>query len=288
MSSNPIQWFPGHMAKTRRLMQENLTQVDLVLELLDARIPYSSKNPEIERLLGTKPRIAVLTKAALANPNVTKAWVDYYNASGVTAVVIDNNTGAGIASLEEAVRTVMAEKLERYQNKGMAGRKLRAMIVGIPNVGKSSLINRLAGGKKAKVENRPGVTLNKQWVPTDIGLDLLDMPGVLWPKFEEERVGQNLAMTGAIRDQILDIEEISMLLCGRLMEVAPRDFMARYKLTEEETEGLDCYDLFELVGRKRGFLVSGGEINHQRTAEMLLEEFRSAKIGRISLEKPPV
>ena len=276
------------MAKTRRLMQENLGQVDLVLELLDARIPYSSKNPEIERILGTKPKIAVLTKAALANPNITKAWVDYYNANGVIAVVIDNNTGAGINALEEAVKTVMAEKLERYQSKGMAGRKLRSMIVGIPNVGKSSLINRLAGGKKAKVENRPGVTLNKQWVPTDIGLDLLDMPGVLWPKFEDERVGQNLAMTGAIRDQILDIEEIAMLLCGRLMEVAPKEFMARYKLTEDETEGLDCYDLFELVGRKRGFLVSGGEINHQRTAEMLLEEFRSAKIGRISLEKPPV
>ena len=288
MPSPIIQWFPGHMAKTRRLMQENLGQVDLVLELLDARIPYSSKNPEIERILGTKPKIAVLTKAALANPNITKAWVDYYNANGVIAVVIDNNTGAGINALEEAVKTVMAEKLERYQSKGMAGRKLRSMIVGIPNVGKSSLINRLAGGKKAKVENRPGVTLNKQWVPTDIGLDLLDMPGVLWPKFEDERVGQNLAMTGAIRDQILDIEEIAMLLCGRLMEVAPKEFMARYKLTEDETEGLDCYDLFELVGRKRGFLVSGGEINHQRTAEMLLEEFRSAKIGRISLEKPPV
>ena len=276
------------MAKTRRLMQENLGQVDLVLELLDARIPYSSKNPDIEKILGTKPKIAVLTKAALANPNVTKAWVDYYNTHGVTAVVIDNTTGAGINALGEAVKTVMADKLERYQNKGMAGRKLRSMIVGIPNVGKSSLINRLAGSKKAKVENRPGVTLNKQWVPTEIGLDLLDMPGVLWPKFEDERVGQNLAMTGAIKDQILDIEEIAMLLCGRLMEVAPKEFMARYKLTEDETDGLDCYDLFELVGRKRGFLVSGGEINHQRTAEMLLEEFRSAKIGRISLEKPPV
>ena len=286
MSSNPIQWFPGHMAKTRRLMQESLGQVDIVLELLDARIPYSSKNPEIERLLGTKPKIAVLTKSALANPEVTRAWVEYYKQRGVYAVVIDNNTGAGIGTLEEAVRTVMCEKLERYQNKGMGGRKLKAMIVGIPNVGKSSLINKLAGAKKAKVENRPGVTLNKQWIPTEIGLDLLDMPGVLWPKFEEERVGQNLAMTGAIRDQILDIEEISMLLCGRLMEVAPKEFMARYKLTEAETEGLDCYDLFELVGRKRGFLVSGGEINHQRTAEMLLEEFRSAKIGRISLEKP--
>ena len=274
------------MAKTRRLMQESLPQVDLVLELLDARIPYSSKNPEIEKLLGTKPKIAVLTKSALANPDVTRAWVEYYKSVGAVAVVIDNNTGAGIGALEEAVKMVMTDKLERYQSKGMSGRKLKSMIVGIPNVGKSSLINRLAGSKKAKVENRPGVTLNKQWVPTNIGLDLLDMPGVLWPKFEDERVGQNLAMTGAIRDQILDIEEIAMLLCGRLMEVAPKEFMSRYKLTENDTNGLDCYDLFELVGKKRGFLVSGGEINHQRTAEMLLEEFRSAKIGRISLERP--
>lgn len=286
MSSNPIQWFPGHMAKTRRLMQESLSEVDIVLELLDARIPYSSRNPEIEKMLKDKPRISVLTKSSLANPSVTAAWVEHFKKNGITAVVIDNNTGAGIDALGEAVKHVMADKLERYREKGMSGRKLKSMIVGIPNVGKSSLINKLAGGKKAKVENRPGVTLNKQWVPTNIGLDLLDMPGVLWPKFEDERVGQNLAMTGAIRDQILDIEEISMLLCSRLMEVAPAEFMARYKLTEEETEGLDSYDLFELVGRKRGFLISGGEINHQRTAEMLLEEFRSAKIGRISLEKP--
>ena len=286
MSSNPIQWFPGHMAKTRRLMQESLPEVDIVLELLDARIPYSSKNPEIEKMLKDKPRISVLTKSSLANPAVTALWVEHFKKNGITAVVIDNNTGAGIDMLGEAVKRVMADKLERYREKGMSGRKLKSMIVGIPNVGKSSLINKLAGGKKAKVENRPGVTLNKQWVPTNIGLDLLDMPGVLWPKFEDERVGQNLAMTGAIRDQILDIEEISMLLCSRLMEVAPKEFMARYKLTADETEGLDSYDLFELVGRKRGFLISGGEINHQRTSEMLLEEFRSAKIGRISLEKP--
>ena len=286
MSSNPIQWFPGHMAKTRRLMQESLSEVDIVLELLDARIPYSSTNPEIEKMLKDKPRITVLTKSALANPAITAEWVEHYKKKGITAVVIDNNTGAGIDALGDAVKRVMAEKLERYREKGMSGRKLKSMIVGIPNVGKSSLINKLAGGKKAKVENRPGVTLNKQWVPTNIGLDLLDMPGVLWPKFEDETVGQNLAMTGAIRDQIFDIEEISMILCSRLMDVAPKEFMTRYKLTEDETEGLDSYDLFELVGRKRGFLISGGEINHQRTAEMLLEEFRSAKIGRISLEKP--
>ena len=180
----------------------------------------------------------------------------------------------------------MAEKLERYHLKGMDGRKLKAMIVGIPNVGKSSLINRIAGNKKAKVEDRPGVTVDKQWVPTKIGFDLLDMPGVLWPKFEDQTVGENLAMTGAIRDQILDTEEIAMILCSRLMKAAPDMFMARYKLTEEETEGLDSYDLFELVGRKRGFLISGGEINHKRCADMLLDEFRGGKIGRITLEIP--
>ncbi len=286
MATNPIQWFPGHMAKTRRMMAECLPQVDLVLELLDARIPRSSRNPEIEKLLGDKPRITVLTKAGLASPELNRRWVDYYKSKGRTAVLIDVITGAGISDLSAAVNTVMADKLQKYRDKGMSGRKLKAMIVGIPNVGKSSLINKLAGGKKARVEDRPGVTVNKQWIPTEIGLDLLDMPGVLWPKFEDEVIGQNLAMTGAIRDQILDIEEIAMLLCGRLMECAPKEFMARYKLSAGEVEDLDCYDLFELVGRKRGFLISGGEVSHERTAVMLLDEFRSAKIGRITLEKP--
>ena len=286
MATNPIQWFPGHMAKTRRMMAECLPQVDLVLELIDARIPKSSRNPEIDRMLAEKPRVIVMTKASLASPVLNKAWVEHYRKMGLETVLIDVITGTGIQELSRAVEKVCAEKLERWHNKGMEGRKLKAMIVGIPNVGKSSLINKLAGGKKAKVENRPGVTVNKQWIPTEIGLDLLDMPGVLWPKFEDEIIGQNLAMTGAIRDQILDTEEIAMLLCGRLMECARNEFMTRYKLTEGETEGLDCYDLFELVGRKRGFLVSGGEINHERTANMLLEEFRSAKIGRITLEMP--
>lgn len=286
MAANPIQWFPGHMAKTRRMMGEYLSKVDLVLELLDARIPYSSKNPEIEKLIGDKPRIIVLTKATLADPKATALWLGYYKSLGLTAVVIDAVTGEGIDRLGEAVRTVMRDKLERYRERGMTGRKLKAMIVGIPNVGKSSLINRLAGSRKAKVENRPGVTLDKQWVPTDIGLDLLDMPGVLWPKFEDERVGENLAFTGAIRDHILDKTEIAMLLCKRLLDTAPEAFLSRYKLTEGETEGLDSYDLFELVGRKRGFLAGGGEVNHERCAMTLLEEFRSAKIGRITLELP--
>ena len=286
MAQNPIQWFPGHMAKTRRVIKECLPQVDVVIELLDARIPYSSRNPEIEAMIEQKPHITLLTKATLADPDASRRWADFYNARGSKTVIIDSVTGYGLDALDAAIKEVMAEKLERYREKGMDGRKLKAMMVGIPNVGKSSLINKLAGGKKAKVENRPGVTLAKQWVPTSIGLDLLDMPGVLWPKFEDEKVGQNLAMTGAIRDQIIDIEEIAMLLCARLMEVAPKAFCERYKLDFDEVCELDGYDLFNLVGRKRGFLVSGGEVNSERTANMLLEEFRSAKIGRITLEKP--
>ena len=286
MATNPIQWFPGHMAKTNRMMRECLSEVDIIIELLDARIPYSSKNPEINSLINGKPKLTVLTKSTLADPEVTRMWVEDYAKKGEKMVVIDSTAGIGIEALADAVREIMAEKLERYHLKGMDGRKLKAMIVGIPNVGKSSLINRIAGNKKAKVEDRPGVTVDKQWVPTKIGFDLLDMPGVLWPKFEDQRVGENLAMTGAIKDQILDTEEIAMILCSRLMLVAPEMFMSRYKLTEEETEGLDSYDLFELVGRKRGFLISGGEINHKRTADTLLDEFRGGKIGRISLEKP--
>ena len=286
MATNPIQWFPGHMAKTKRMMRECLSEVDIMIELLDARIPYSSKNPEINSLINGKPKLTVLTKSTLADPEITRMWVEEYAKKGEKMVVIDSTAGIGIDALAEAVREIMAEKLERYHLKGMDGRKLKAMIVGIPNVGKSSLINRIAGNKKAKVEDRPGVTVDKQWVPTKIGFDLLDMPGVLWPKFEDQRVGENLAMTGAIKDQILDTEEIAMILCSRLMQVAPDMFMTRYKLTEYETEGLDSYDLFELVGRKRGFLISGGEINHKRTADTLLDEFRGGKIGRISLEKP--
>lgn len=286
MATNPIQWFPGHMAKTKRLMRECLGEVDIILELLDARIPYSSKNPEIEGMIGSKPKITVLTKSTLANPEISKMWRDYYTKKGSKTVIIDSTANIGIDELDRAVREVLSEKIDRYNEKGMSGRRLKAMIVGIPNVGKSSLINRIAGGKKAKVEDRPGVTMTKQWVPTSIGLDLLDMPGVLWPKFEDARVGENLAMTGAIRDKILDTEEIAMLLCLRLYDIAKEEFLSRYKLTVEECDSLDGYDLFELVGRRRGFLISGGEINHQRTAEMLLDEFRGGKIGRISLEKP--
>ena len=286
MATNPIQWFPGHMAKTRRMMKECLPDVDIVLELLDARIPYSSKNPEIAALLGTKPHITVLTKTSLASPSLTRAWTEKLRAESGFAVAVDAIENVGIDALSDTVREALSDKLSRYKEKGMEGRRVRAMIVGIPNVGKSSLINRLAKSKKAKAENRPGVTLTKQWVPTDIGLDLLDMPGVLWPKFEDATVGENLALTGAIRDAILDTEELAMILCSRLADVARDAFLTRYKLTEDEIAELDAYDLFRLVGKKRGFLVSGGEVNEKRTAEMLLEEFRSAKIGRITLERP--
>ena len=284
--ANPIQWFPGHMAKTKRMMRECLPEVDIIIELLDARIPYSSKNPEISGLIGEKPRVTVLTKAALADPEATKRWAEKYEKDGTRAVIIDAPTGYGIDALAKAVRETLADKIARWQEKGMTGKRVKAMIVGIPNVGKSSLINRIAGGKKAKVEDRPGVTLNKQWVPTDIGFDLLDMPGVLWPKFEDERVGENLALTGAIRDKILDTEELAMILCSRLCEVARDAFLQRYKLSSEDIDGLDGYDIFELVGRKRGFLISGGEVNHSRTADMLLDEFRGGRIGRITLELP--
>ena len=286
MQSEVIQWFPGHMAKTRRLISENLKEVDIIVEILDARIPYSSKNPEIARLIGDKPCLTILNKASLANKEITKKWIDYYNSQGKFAIAVDCITGEGFSNLAPMVKNILSEKLERYEAKGM-NKKLKAMFVGIPNVGKSSLINKLCGSKKAKVENRPGVTLNKQWIPTTIGLDLMDMPGVLWPKFEEKIVGENLAITGAIKDAILDIEYIAVILCKRLRELAPAQLMARYKITKEELDACEMdYEIFELVGRKRGFLISGGEINTERTAATLLEEFRSAKIGSISLEIP--
>jgi ribosome biogenesis GTPase A len=286
VAANPIQWFPGHMAKTKRMMRECLPDVDIILELLDARIPYSSKNPEIDGMIGSKPKIVVLTKATLANPEYSKLWVKKYESLGYPTVLIDSQSGLGIDALSNAINTVLKEKIDKYITKGMSGRHLKAMIVGIPNVGKSSLINRLAGAKKARVEDRPGVTMTKQWVPTEIGIDLLDMPGVLWPKFEDRIVGENLAMTGAIRDKILDTEELAMILCQRLVTISPDDFLSRYKLTSDDVDGLDAYDLFELVGRKRGMLVSGGEVNHSRCAEMLLDEFRGGKIGKITLDIP--
>lgn len=287
MPSQTIQWFPGHMAKTRRLISENLKNVDAVIELLDARIPYSSQNPEIRRLCAGKPSIILLNKASLADPAVTKAFSAHYSNDNTVCIETDCISGSGLSRIAPAIRELCGEKLARYEEKGMVGRSLKAMVVGIPNVGKSSLINKISGNKKAKVENRPGVTLNKQWVGTDIGIMLLDMPGVLWPKFEDAKVGENLAITGAIKDDILDVESIAMILCGRLRERYPEALCARYKLSElPSTDEMDNYDLLTLIGKKRGFCISGGEIDTERTANMLLDEFRAGKIGRISLDIP--
>ena len=275
------------MAKTRRLITENLSQVDIVIELLDARIPGSSKNPEIDKLTGSKPKLTLLTKASLADPAATKLWIEEYSRKNKNrALAIDTVTGEGVKAIAPAIREILAEKLQRYADKGMSGRKIRAMIVGIPNVGKSSLVNKLGGGKKAKVEDRPGVTLTKQWVTTNIGIELLDMPGVLWPKFDDRITGENLAFTGAIRDAILDTEELASNLCARLLETVPALFCARYKLIPEDLADKKPYELLEAVARKRGFLIAGGELNTERAADIVLDEFREAKIGRITLELP--
>ena len=280
-----IQWFPGHMAKTRRLIAENLKNVDAVIELLDARIPYSSRNPEIQRLCSDKPTLILLNKASLADPVVTRAFAAHYENQHTKCLETDCISGQGVSQIAPALRELCREKLQRYEEKGMSGRSIKVMVVGIPNVGKSSLINRVCGNKKAKVENRPGVTLDKQWVATNIGILLMDMPGVLWPKFEDPSVGENLAMTGAIKDDILDIESIAMALCGRLRAMYPALLCERYKMpTLPSEEEMDNYDLLCLIGRKRGFLISGGEVDTERCANMLIDEFRAAKIGRISLD----
>lgn len=292
MPSQTIQWFPGHMAKTRRLITEYLPQIDIVIELLDARIPRSSKNPEIDKLIKNKPHLILLTKSSLANANATKRWEAYYaelaqeKNTACAALAVDSLTGEGMRDVAPMIRNVLSDKIERYTNKGMEGRKLRAMLAGIPNVGKSSLINRMSGGKRTKVEDRPGVTRTAQWVTTNIGVDLLDMPGVLWPKFEDEIIGQNLAFTGAIKDDILDTEELASRLCDRLYKTVPDMFCTRYKLDRAALENNTPYELLCAVAKKRGFLISGGELDTERAAEIVLDEFREAKIGRITLELP--
>jgi ribosome biogenesis GTPase A len=272
------------MAKTRRMISENLKNVDVILEILDARIPYSSRNPEITRLTSGKPTILLLNKASLSDAAQNKIWQQYYTNENTVCLIIDCVNGEGMNRIAPAIRQLLAEKIQRYEAKGMSGKHLRAMVLGVPNVGKSSLINKICGNKKTKVENRPGVTRDKQWVSTAIGVDLLDMPGILWPKFEEKRVGENLALTGAIKDDILDTETLAVILCGRLRRLYPEMLAARYKL-ESIPEDMSDYDLFLAIGRKRGFLISGGEVSEERTAAMLLEEFRSAKIGRITLDR---
>ena len=286
MPTDRIQWFPGHMAKTRRLIKENLPSVDIVVELLDARIPYSSKNPEIKNIIGNKPCVTVLNKYTLSDPAACAVWRGYYEKNGQTCIFTDCVTGYGLDRLRAAVNEALAEKLKRYEEKGMAGRHVKAMIVGIPNVGKSSLINKLARNKSAKVENRPGVTTAKQWVSTSVGIDLLDMPGVLWPKFDDRAVGENLAMTGAVKDEVFEREAVAYALCERLKRYYPDLLCQRYKLDTDFVAAAEPYEIFEGVAKKRGLIVKGGEINADRCADLLLDELRLGKIGKITLERP--
>lgn len=286
MEAVDIQWFPGHMAKTRRLMKENLPLVDVVVEITDARVPASSRNPEMKNLVGGKPRVVVLNKCDMADEALTAEWIEYYRTKGVRAVAMDCRSGKGLNKLVPTVKEVMKKELEKRATKGMEGKPIRMMIVGIPNVGKSSFINRVAGGKRAKVEDRPGVTRGKQWVTLEKGIDLLDMPGVLWPKFDDKTVGEHLAFTGAIKDDILDTELLAMRLADLLNREYHSLLCERYRLTDEETADIEPYDLLSLIGAKRGMKISGGEVDTERAAAMLLDEFRGGKIGRMTLEMP--
>ena len=290
MPSEHIQWFPGHMAKTRRLISENLKNVHIIIEVLDARVPVSSRNPELRKLTGQKPTILLLNKASLADPKKSREFVKCYTDSHTVCILCDCVTGEGINQLPNAIRKVLHERVERYEEKGMSGRHLRAMVVGVPNVGKSTLINRMSGGVKAKTENRPGVTRNKQWVTTKLGLDLLDMPGVLWPKFEDQIVGENLALTGAIKDDILDIEHLGLILVRRLRALYPQELAARYKLADaDEWQDLSDVELMTLIGKKRGCLIPGGIVDTERVANLLVDEFRAARIGKMTIDElPPI
>ncbi len=278
-----IQWYPGHMTKTRRQIEADLKQVDAVCEIVDARIPMSSRNPDIDSICENKPRIIVLNRMDLADPAATKRWMAYFRSKGMAAIATDCKTRKGIADFQPAVRSVLKEKIERNAAKGM-NRPVRVMIVGIPNVGKSTLINQISGRKGAKAENRPGVTRGKQWVTVDNGLLLLDTPGILWPKFEDPNVGMMLAYTGAVKEDVIDSEELAAYLMELLWKHYPDTLRTRYKIDmPQDTPG---YMLLEEAGRKRGFLLARGEINTERMAKVLLEEYRSGKLGHFTLEEP--
>ena len=278
-----IQWYPGHMTKTRRQIEADLKLVDAVCEIVDARIPISSRNPDIDAICGAKPRIVILNRMDLADPNGTRRWTEYFKAKGIAAVPVDCKSRRGIGDFQTAVQTVLKEKIERNAAKGMH-KPVRIMIVGIPNVGKSTFINQVSGRKGAKAENRPGVTRGKQWVTVNPTLLLLDTPGILWPKFEDPEVGMMLAYTGAVKDGILDVEELACRLMQLLHRRYPQALFDRYGIeAEPETPG---YELLEMAGKKRGFLMARGEINTERMAGVLLEEFRGGKLGKFTLEEP--
>lgn len=281
-----IQWFPGHMTKTKRQIQSSLKLVDAVAEIIDARIPASSRNPDLAKLVQNKPRVILLNKCDMANQTATKMWIDYFKKQNLVAIPVDCKSGRGLDKFVPAVNTVMSHKIARLKEKGMVNPTIRIMIVGIPNVGKSSFINKMVKKNRAKVEDRPGVTRGNQWYTIAKNLEMLDTPGVLWPKFDDKTVGEHLAFTGAVKDQILDIELLAVRLLDFIKELKPADFITRFKLENEDIENIDSYELLKMIGKKRGMLVSGGEIDTERAAIMLLDEFRSAKLGRITVEMP--
>lgn len=281
-----IQWFPGHMTKTKRQIQASLKLVDAVAEILDARIPLSSKNPDLQKLIQNKPKVVLLNKCDMANQTATSRWIDYYASQGITAIAVDCKSGKGLNKFAPAVNNVLSERRERLKAKGMVNPMLRIMIVGIPNVGKSSFINRVAKQNRAKVEDRPGVTRGNQWYSIAKNIEMLDTPGVLWPKFDDKIVGERLAFTGAVKDQILDTELLAVRLLDFLRSLKPADFIVRFKLDDVDLDAVDSYELLNIIGKKRCMLISGGEINTERAAIMLLDEFRSGKLGRITLEMP--
>ncbi len=281
-----VQWFPGHMAKTRRKIKESLSLVDAVTELLDARIPMSSRNPELDELTAKKPRIVLLNKCDMADSKTTAEWIEYFKSIGKYAIAVDCRSGKGLNQYYPLVQKVLAEKIRQNEEKGMSGKALRLMVVGIPNTGKSSFINRMAKKSRAKVADKPGVTRQNQWFAIGGGIELLDTPGILWPKFDDPKVGDRLSFIGSVKDEVTDSETMAC----RLLEVLSSDYAPllcqRYKLQPEELDNVQPYELLELIGKKRGMLIRGGETDTQRASVMLLDEYRGGKLGRISFEKP--
>ena len=280
-----IQWFPGHMTKAQRMIEENLSMVDAVCEILDARIPYSSRNPDIDRLAGDKPRLIILNRVDLADPQMTARWRKYFESRGLAIMETDAKSGKGVGSFAPAVRRLLKDKLAAYEAKGQVGRPLRVMILGIPNVGKSTFINKVAGRKAAIAGDKPGVTRGKQWINIDQGLDLLDTPGILWPKFDSQEVGEMLAITNAIKADVLDKETLGANFMLRLRELYPKAIEERYKFVPDPD--MNGFELLEQAAKKRGFLVSRGEYDIERMANTLLGEYHDGKLGRLTLEAPP-
>ena len=280
-----VQWFPGHMAKTRRLIKESLSRVDCVTEILDARIPLSSRNPEIGEITAGKPRIILLNKCDMADEKVTAQWIKYFRSTGAEAMAVDCRSGRGLNGYTALVRKVLADKIQQNNDRGMVGKALRVMVVGIPNTGKSSFINKMAGRVRAKVADRPGVTTSNQWFFIGNGIELLDTPGVLWPKFDDPIVGDRLAFIGSVKDAVLDAETMAVRLIDVLREGYPDRLAERYKL--DDIFDLQSWEILEAIGRKRGMLISGGEVNTERASVMLLDEYRGGKLGKITMEFPP-